>query len=217
MDESPRDSRLVDAYLDRTIDKPTYREHGEKIDEDTAAARVALTEATDGEIDVEAVLAFAERALGDPWALWRSLPVAKKARLQRAIFPEGLSCDRSGYRTPLTSDAFAACAWISRKGQRWCTRGTRGTRSARVCPLPNAIEYQNARNPFHPRANTISTTILGPNHRRTMAMPVGCRMTSILSGSGNFGVDPATGPPIRCYGRNCLGSASLRGRYSSIT
>ena len=64
-------------------------------------------------------MVFAERTLAPPGRR-RSPPVAKKARLQRAIFPEGLSCDRSGYRTPLTSDAFAACAWIPGRGQRSC-------------------------------------------------------------------------------------------------
>ena len=82
-------------------------------------ARVSLTEATGGEIDIEAVLAFAEKVLGDPGALWASLPVTKKVRLQQAIFPEGLRFDGRSYRTAVTSAAFGACAEIAAENGKW--------------------------------------------------------------------------------------------------
>jgi hypothetical protein len=115
-----RKDKLVEAYLDGTIEKLVYQEHAGKIDTDLAEARVSLTEATGGEIDIEAVLAFAEQVLGDPGALWRSLPVAKKVRLQSAIFPEGLAFDGRSYRTAVTSAAFAACADLAAGKAEWC-------------------------------------------------------------------------------------------------
>jgi site-specific DNA recombinase len=118
-----RKDKLVEAYLDGTIEKQTYQEHAAKIDTDLTEARVSLTEATGGEIDIEAVLAFAEQVLGDPGALWRSLPVAKKIRLQQAIFPEGLAFDGQSYRTAVTGAAFAACAELAAENGGWrpCT------------------------------------------------------------------------------------------------
>jgi DNA invertase Pin-like site-specific DNA recombinase len=115
-----RKDKLVEAYLDGTIEKLIYQEHAGKIDTDLAEARVSLTEATGGEIDIEAVLAFAEKVLGDPGALWRSLPAAKKVRLQSAIFPEGLAWDGRSYRTAVTSQAFAACADLAAGKAEWC-------------------------------------------------------------------------------------------------
>ena len=55
-------------------------------------------------------------------ALWASLPVAKKTRLQTAIFPEGLARDGSSYQIPVTSQAFAACAELAATNGEWRPR-----------------------------------------------------------------------------------------------
>ncbi len=65
------------------------------------------------------MLTFAERVLGDPRQPRRSLPVTKKARLQRAIFPDGLVHDGSAYRTPVTGGAFALCAELAGERGEW--------------------------------------------------------------------------------------------------
>ncbi len=116
------EGQAAEAYLDGTIEKHTYQEHARKIDTDLTEARVSLTEATGGEIDIEAVLTFAEQVLGDPGALWRSLPVAKKIRLQSAIFPKGLAFDGQSYRTAVTGAAFAACAELAAENGGWRPR-----------------------------------------------------------------------------------------------
>ena len=89
-----------------TLDSNSYREIREEIDRDLAEVRIALSETTSREVDVEGILAFAEELLLDPAKMWRQLPPAKRRVFQAAIFPEGITYDGK-VRTPLTAPFIA--------------------------------------------------------------------------------------------------------------
>ena len=56
--------------------------------------RVALAETTKEEVDVEAIVDFAEQLFLDPAKMWRNLNPDQRRIFQSSIFPEGIEFDR---------------------------------------------------------------------------------------------------------------------------
>ena len=104
---------LDDAFLHaRSIDKLTYDRQRDRLREKLGLAEVAAAEATGEDMDIAAVLAFAETALADVVRLWDTAPPDQKQRLQAVFFPEGVTFDGGNIRTGATCLAFtqlAAC------------------------------------------------------------------------------------------------------------
>jgi site-specific DNA recombinase len=106
--------RLADLLMEDAIDRETYTSKRDKLRQDLALVETELDEAKNEQLDVEAIIAFAEDVLTNVVALWERASLPHKQRLQGALFPEGLvfegmSKDRSlGFRTPVTGLAFKA-------------------------------------------------------------------------------------------------------------
>ncbi len=77
----------------QTIDIDTYDRHVEKLREQLTLARIDRHATELEEIDVEGILAFAERVLPSASNLWVQSSFAQKQRLQRVFFPEGIRFD----------------------------------------------------------------------------------------------------------------------------
>ena len=58
------------------------------------------------DLDVEGVLAFAERLLTNAARLWPSLDLGQKIRLQSAVFPNGVAFDGGSFGTPELTSVF---------------------------------------------------------------------------------------------------------------
>ena len=55
------------------------------------------------EIEIDEVLQFCERVLGNVPMLWKDCRLDQQQRLQQVLFPEGVSYDqKTGYRTTTT-------------------------------------------------------------------------------------------------------------------
>ena len=86
--------RLEAAFLyERSIDIDTYDRHRDKLREELALAQMDRHSAELEEIDVEGILAFAERVLPSASNLWVQSSFAQKQRLQQVFFPEGVRFD----------------------------------------------------------------------------------------------------------------------------
>ena len=86
--------RLDDAFLyERTIDIDTYERHRDKMREEFTLAQMDRHATELEEMDVEGILAFAERVLPSASNLWVQSSLAQKQRLQQVFFPEGVRCD----------------------------------------------------------------------------------------------------------------------------
>ena len=70
-------------------------------------AQLELDNAELGELDVDGVLAFAERLLTNAARLWPSLGLGQKLRLQSALFPSGVAFDSESFRTPELTSVFS--------------------------------------------------------------------------------------------------------------
>jgi site-specific DNA recombinase len=86
--------RLDQAFLfDRTIDIDTYDRHRDKMREELTLAQMDRHSCELEEMDVEGILAFAERVLPSASNLWVQSSFAQKQRLQQVFFPDGIRFD----------------------------------------------------------------------------------------------------------------------------
>jgi hypothetical protein len=86
--------RLDEAFLfARSIDIETYDRHSERLREELTLARIAKHSTELEELDVEGILAFAERVLPRAADLWVQAQLDQRQRFQQLFFPEGLAVD----------------------------------------------------------------------------------------------------------------------------
>ncbi len=83
--------RLDEAFLyERSIDIDTYDRHRDKLREELTIAQMDRHASELEEMDVEGILAFAERVLPSASNLWVQSSLDQKQRLQQLFFPDGV-------------------------------------------------------------------------------------------------------------------------------
>ena len=93
--------------FERTIDIDTYDRHRDKLREELTLAQMDRHSSELEEMDVEGILAFAERVLPRAGELWVQATLDQRQRFQQLFFPEGVSFDGKGFvRTAVTTRAF---------------------------------------------------------------------------------------------------------------
>jgi hypothetical protein len=86
--------RLDQAFLfERSIDVDTYDRHRDKLREELTLTQMDRHSCELEEMDVEGILAFAERVLPSASNLWVQSSLGQKQRLQQVFFPEGVRFD----------------------------------------------------------------------------------------------------------------------------
>ena len=82
------------AFLfERTIDIDTYDRHRDELREELTLVQMERHSSELEEMDVEGILAFAERVLPSASNLWVQSSLAQKQRLQQVFFPDGVRFD----------------------------------------------------------------------------------------------------------------------------
>ncbi len=75
------------------------------------------------ELDVEGILAFAERVLPRAADLWVQASLEQRQRLQQLFFPEGVAFDGNGFvGTAVTAPAFSYLQPVEDGKKGWWTR-----------------------------------------------------------------------------------------------
>jgi len=90
----------------QVIDRATYQEQLDKLNEEITLAEMALNEATLTGLDVRAVLSFVENIVLNVARLWLEADIEQRQRLQRIVFPEGITYSAEGFGTAATSLVF---------------------------------------------------------------------------------------------------------------
>src|SRR5258708_15194650 len=127
--------RLDEAFLySESIDLTSYSRQRDKLRGELTLAQIDRhTEAVD-ELDVQGILAFAERVLPRASDLWVQASLNQKQRLQQLFFPEGIAFDGNRFnRTAATAPFFKYLApsgdadenMVSREGIETSTRRLR--------------------------------------------------------------------------------------------
>ncbi len=101
--------RLDEAFLfERTIDIDTYDRHRDKLREELTLARMDRHSGQLDELDVEGILAFAERVLPRAADLWVQASLEQRQRFQQLFFPDGIAFDGKGFvGNRVTAPAFS--------------------------------------------------------------------------------------------------------------
>ena len=81
-----------------------------------------LSEATVDELDVESVVNYAITVIGDAARFWLGANAEQKRRLQKILFPEGVTFDGAAFGTPRTCLASSYLREISQHGSSLASR-----------------------------------------------------------------------------------------------
>ena len=99
---APKD-HLEEAFLyEKAVDRETYERQRDKLNEQIVFAEMQERDAKLEGYDVEAVLAFAEHVLLNAARLWAEFSSDQKQRLQKVLFPEGVSFEKGIIQTAVT-------------------------------------------------------------------------------------------------------------------
>ena len=101
--------RLDEAFLfEQSIDIDVYDRHAEKLRQELTLLRIERHAAEIEELDVEGILAFAERILPRSADLWVQSSLDQRQRFQQLFFVDGIAFDGSGFvGTAATGRAFS--------------------------------------------------------------------------------------------------------------
>ena len=104
--------RLVKAYIyDQAIDRATYDDELAGLEEAQTFTSLELRDAAVEDFDMEASLGFARAVMTRTYQLWEAADSDQKRRLQKLIFPEGVSFDGEAHGealgTPVTALIFS--------------------------------------------------------------------------------------------------------------
>ena len=102
-----REQELVDALLYRKIiDKVLFDAQMAKLKEERTLIEMELYQLRLEELDVEALLSFSQYVLVNAARLWQEASLDQKQRLQKVLFPDGLSFGQGKFGTTRTSLLF---------------------------------------------------------------------------------------------------------------
>jgi len=128
--------KLDEAFLySEAIDVMTYGRQRDKLREELTLAKIDHHAEAVDELDVEGILAFAERILPRASDLWVQASLDYKQRLQQLFFPEGIAYDGNRFnRTAETAPLFNYLAPSKSADERVVSR--RGIEPAATPMLP---------------------------------------------------------------------------------
>ena len=113
--------RLDEAFLySESIDLTSYGRQRDKLREELTLAKIDRHAEAVDELDVEGILAFAERILPRASDLWVQASLDYKQRLQQLFFPEGIAYDGNRFnRTAVTAPLFNYLAPSESADEKW--------------------------------------------------------------------------------------------------
>jgi hypothetical protein len=116
--------KLDEAFLySEAIDVTTYGRQRDKLREELTLAKIDHHAEAVDELDVEGILAFAERILPRASDLWVQASLDYKQRLQQLFFPEGVAFGGNRFnRTAATAPLFKYLAPSERADERVVSR-----------------------------------------------------------------------------------------------
>jgi len=157
--DSTRRSCTRNRSTSESIDLATYSRQRDKLREELTLSKIDHhTEAVD-ELDVEGILAFAERILPRASDLWVQASLDYKQRLQQLFFPEGIAFDGNRFsRTAVTAPLFSTWGLVKRRTKIWRPQCQPvGTGSFHGCAKSTGFVRRRERLPARSETLTVST------------------------------------------------------------
>ena len=101
-----RKDRLIDLRSDKEIGPEDFQRRLDKLNEEITLAEMQERDAKLEGYDMEGVLAFAEHVVLNAGRLWTEFSSDQKERLQKVLFPEGVTFSSGEFRTAATCPLF---------------------------------------------------------------------------------------------------------------
>ena len=108
-----RKTTLVNRWLDGDIDQDGYKEQIARLSLEIDEVKQQLRATEFEHIELEGVLAFAEKIVKRPSRLWVESSLGQRQRLQETLFPNGISFDGEQFGTDSTSLFFSLIGKVS--------------------------------------------------------------------------------------------------------
>ncbi len=103
-----RKKRLMEAFVyEQAIDRETYNRELGDLDEAITMVNLELHENRLDDLDLEAALGFARHVMTNTYTIWAAADPTQKRRLQRLVFPEGVSFNGEALGTPVIAMLFS--------------------------------------------------------------------------------------------------------------
>lgn len=119
VDLKKRKDQLVDAFVfQKAIDQSTYKEQLDRLSEAMALAEIDQHDQRTEELDIEAVLDFAERVSLNAPRLWLEADLNQRQRFQSLLFPGGLQVLKGEIRTPVSTSFYEDLSQLTACGER---------------------------------------------------------------------------------------------------
>jgi hypothetical protein len=111
---------LDEVFLyERTIDIERYDRQRDKLREELTLVQMDRHATEPEELDVEGILAFAERVLPSAPNLWVQASLEQRQRFQQLFFPDGIAFDGNSFvGTRVTAPAFSYLREIETENER---------------------------------------------------------------------------------------------------
>ena len=107
MELKERKTRVLDMYIDNKLTDEEKQIQSRRIEKDIVDVSARLLEVKDEALDTEVILEFGLRVIKNLNKFWRSCSLMGKARLQQALFPEGICYDFvNGFRTAKINEIY---------------------------------------------------------------------------------------------------------------
>jgi hypothetical protein len=102
-----RKDQLVEAFIfQKVIDEATYKDQLGKLNEAMTLAEIDQYDQRSDELDLEAVLDFAEKVSLDAPRLWLEANLDQRQRFQTLLFPDGLEVRDGEVRTAVNTSFY---------------------------------------------------------------------------------------------------------------
>jgi len=96
-----RRQRLVDAFIyKQAIDQKMFRDQLENLEAEIGSLRIDADDGQADDLEIKAVLQFAQRMLSNPVEFWQAAPLDQKQRFQRVLCPNGIAVTAQGISEP---------------------------------------------------------------------------------------------------------------------
>jgi site-specific DNA recombinase len=105
-DVEARKQLVVDAVIEKRIDKATYDDQMAIVGTELSAAQSQLAGTLVNEEELECLLQFADWLLERVAGIWNGASAENKRRIQSALFPDGLTVTKEGFGTTSTAIFF---------------------------------------------------------------------------------------------------------------
>ena len=100
--------RLLEVFIyKQAINQETFQEQLDRLEAEIGSLRIDAEDDQADDLNVKAVLQFAQRMLSNPVEFWQAAPLDQKQRFHRVLCPEGVAVTGEGIvGTPVTAPVF---------------------------------------------------------------------------------------------------------------